>query len=781
MAQPTPPNPAESRSTVLSSADPPASNILAAGNGGGIHESRTVYALGGVRRIALIGNPNTGKSTIFNALAGMNARTGNYPGVTIEKKVGRYRTAGKLFELIDLPGTYSLAPRSPDELVAVDVLTGETSVSEPIDAILCIVNATLLHRNLFLVSQILELGKPVVLALNMADVAEARGYKIDVERLSQHLGIPVVLTSASRRRGIVELKRAVEVAAESSFVAPQERPLPEALYGIRDQLKHQLGTAMGATQDDLPDDYVVERALLDVGGAAEKRLYRRYGEPAKQALGTAREQLSTLLGTPADLECNARYAWVERKLEGVVSQEVSERMTWTDILDSVLTHRVFGLVIFVAMMFGVFQAIYSFTGYPMAVLEAAQGWLSDSVASSLSPGILRSLIVDGVIAGVGGVLIFLPQIAMLFLFIALLEDCGYMARAAFLVDRVMSVFGLSGKSFLPLMSSFACAVPGIMATRVIENRRDRLATIMVAPLMSCSARLPVYLLLIGAFVPATGYLGGLVTVRALVLMAMYLTGIFVAIPVAWLLKKTILRGEAAPFVLELPEYKWPSLSVLLQRVYQSCKAFVVRAGTLIFCASIVIWAAAYFPGDHSRQYKLQRSIEAAEANVVAADVDERFRSQVDQLRKEYNAESSRLLESSLLGMAGKVIAPVVKPLGWDWRIGVGAVASFPAREVIIATLGTIYSLGGDVDEEDDGLIDALKAATWPDGRPVYTLPVALSIMVFFALCAQCVSTLLVIRRETNSWGWPIFSFVYMTVLAYLGALVVYQVGSRLWI
>lgn len=779
VAQPTPPNPADSHLATAPTVASAGSQLPAAGSFDEPLRGTRDQPAGSARRIALIGNPNTGKSTIFNALAGMHARTGNYPGVTIEKKIGRYRADGKLFELVDLPGTYSLAPRSPDELVAVDVLTGETSVSEPIDAILCIVNATLLHRNLFLVSQILELGKPVVLALNMADVAEARGYNIDAKRLSQQLGIPVVLTSASRRRGITELKQAIESATESSSRAAHERPLPDALYEIRDQLKQKLAEATNTKDYEHPDDYVVERALLDVGGAAEKRLLLVYGAEGKQALTDARERLTTSLGTPADLECNARYAWVERKLRGVVNQELSDSRTWTDILDSVLTHRVFGLVIFVAMMFGVFQAIYTFTGYPMDVLEAVQGWLSDMVTASLSPGILRSLIVDGVIAGVGGVLIFLPQIAMLFLFIALLEDCGYMARAAFLVDRVMSIFGLSGKSFLPLMSSFACAVPGIMATRVIENRRDRLATIMVAPLMSCSARLPVYLLLIGAFVPATSFFSGIVTVRGLVLMAMYLIGIFVAIPIAWFLKKTILRGETAPFVLELPEYKWPSIAVLVQRVYQSCKAFVVRAGTLIFCASIVIWAAAYFPGDHSRQYQLQRQIESADASAVAANVSERFEAEVDQLRQDYNAESSRLLESSFLGMAGKVIAPVVRPLGWDWRIGVGAVASFPAREVIIATLGTIYSLGGDVDEEDDGLIDALKAAKWPDGRPVYTLPVALSIMVFFALCAQCVSTLLVIRRETNSWGWPIFSFTYMTVLAYLGALVVYQVGSRL--
>ncbi len=546
----------------------------------------------------------------------------------------------------------------------------------------------------------------------------------------------------------------------------------------------------------IPDDYVLERALLDVDGEAEARLRRSYGEQVNAQITSARQRINDQLGSMVEVESNARYAWAADKLAGTIQQTQAEKTSWTDRLDAIFTHRVFGLLLFALMMFLVFQTIYSLAQWPMEWFTTSQDWLSDLVAGVIPPGILRSLIIDGAIAGVGGVLIFLPQIALLFLFIALLEDCGYMARAAFLVDRVMSIFGLSGKSFLPLMSSFACAVPGVMATRVIENRRDRLATIMVAPLMSCSARLPVYLLMIAAFVPATTYLGGWVTLHGLVLMAMYAVGVLAAIPVAWLLKLTFLRGEPAPFVLEMPEYKIPSPRVILERVYQSCKAFVIRAGTLIFSASILIWAAGYFPGDHSQQFALMQEIETLEATIeessaedaeaedaeagearAGAEAEEALAPQLESLQQQYNAESSRLLASSLLGRAGQWIEPVVKPLGWDWKIGVGAIASFPAREVIIATLGTIYSLGGET--EDEGLIDALQAARWPDGRPVYTLPVAISIMVFFALCAQCVSTLLVIKRETNSWRWPIASFVYMTGLAYLGALVVYQVGSRL--
>lgn len=732
-----------------------------------------------LKRVALIGNPNTGKSTVFNALAGMNARTGNYPGVTIEKKLGRYSFNGQGIELIDLPGTYSLAPRSPDEWVTVDVLTGDTSVYEPIDAIVCVVNATQLQRNLFLVSQIMELGKPVVLAINMADVAKSRGYQIDSQKLSQRLGIPVVMTTASRRDGIEPLRQAIDVA--TSQVGAQSspaRPLPATFYAIRDELRQQLSTAMSHSQSakQLPDDYVLERALIDENSQAVQHIEKISGKGLAETITKARQRLRSEVGIPVEVECNARYAWVEQQLAGAVQTVGVAKANWTDRIDAIVTHRLFGLVLFVLMMLAVFQAIYSFAQIPMGVFEAAQEWTVAQVEGVIGPGILRSLIVDGAIAGVGGVLIFVPQIALLFLFIALLEDCGYMARAAFLMDRAMSWFGLSGKSFLPLMSSFACAVPGIMATRVIENYRDRIATIIVAPFMSCSARLPVYMLLVFAFVPGTAYWGGWLTLPGLVLMAMYFVGVLVAVPTAWLLKRTVLRGEPAPFVMELPEYKWPSIPVVVARVYQACKAFVVRAGTLIFSASVLIWAAGYFPGDHSERYALQGQIEQLQGLDELSDVQQ---AELEQLQANYRLISGDLLAGSLLGRTGKLIEPVVKPLGWDWKIGVGAIASFPAREVIIATLGTIYSLGGDVDEEDEGLIAALRAARWPDGTPIYNFPVALSIMVFFALCAQCVSTLLVIRRETNSWRWPIFSFTYMTGLAYFGAMLVYQVGIRI--
>lgn len=727
------------------------------------------------RRVVLVGNPNTGKSTLFGVLSGINVRIANYPGVTIEKKVGRLADPHLSIELVDLPGTYSLSPRSPDELVAVEVLTGELPGEPDADLILCVVNATLLRRNLFLVSQLLELGKPVVVALNMIDAAKARGLDIDVQRLSQNLGVPVFAVSASKRQGIEALREGVIDSLKQAPEAVVRKPLPARFYELSDEFSGRLATlatqGAGGVATKMPSRYVIERALLDRGGEAQRQIDRQFQVSAGDLLETTRGKLESELGPLSELECDSRYAWAKQKTEGVLGSTNDSVHRPTEWLDAILIHRVWGMVIFLGLMFLIFQCIYAWSGIPMDAITALQDQMTATVEAAMEPGTLRSLLTDGVIAGVGSVLIFLPQIAMLFLFLAILEDCGYMARAAFLVDRVMGLFGLSGKSFLPLMSSFACAVPGVMATRVIENRRDRFATILVAPFMSCSARLPVYLLLIAAFVPSATYLGGFVSLSGLVLMAMYFVGVLVAIPTAWLLKKTLLRGEAAPFVLELPEYKVPAPTIVLSRVWEASKAFVIRAGTMIFAASILIWAMAYWPADHSRRHELERLLESESAEGTPE--------QIALWETELKSESARLLETSVLGRIGHAIEPAVRPLGWDWKIGVGAVASFPAREVIIATLGTIYSLGGDVDEESEGLMSALQDAKWPDGRPVYNLAVALSIMVFFALCAQCVSTLLVIRRETNSWRWPIFSFVYMTTLAYLGALVTYQVTIRL--
>jgi ferrous iron transport protein B len=715
-----------------------------------------------ILKVALIGNPNTGKSTVFNALAGMNVRTGNYPGVTVEKKVGHTTWNEQAVKLIDLPGTYSLSPRSPDEAVAVHVLLGRQDDVGKLDAVICVVDACRLERNLYLVSQLLEMEIPVVMALNMWDSAQRRGVDLDIKKLSNRLGIPVIRTSANKLQGVDELRAAVQTAIASP-VPSRPTPLPDTFYDAANLLGSKISTVTGST---LPA-YEVERILLDEGGTLEQQLLSGHPTLGNVLVDTRSELRQAGCQIPS-IEPAARFQW-SRSVFGEVTRDAGTDRSLTERLDSVLLHKLFGPLAFLAVMFLVFQTLYTWAGPLMDLCEQGQGFLSGLLETNMSPGPFRSLLIDGVIAGVGGVLIFLPQIALLFFFISILEDCGYMARAAFLVDRLMAVFGLNGKSFLPLMSSFACAVPGVMATRVIENRRDRLVTILIAPLMSCSARLPVYLLLIGAFVPATAYAGGWVSLRGLVLLAMTALGAVVAIPVALILKALLKKSDPSPFVLELPDYKTPSARVVLSRVWDRSKAFFVRAGTLIFASSILIWAAATFPGDRTKLYELQSQIEAT---------DEADEETLAALSKSYNAENGRLVEQSALGRIGKVIEPVVKPLGWDWKIGVGAIASFPAREVIIATLGTIYSLGGDVDEEDTGLVSAMKNSKWPDGRPVYNLPVALSVMVFFALCAQCVSTLAIIKRETNSWFWPFVSFTYMTVLAYVGAFITYQVGMN---
>ena len=469
-------------------------------------------------------------------------------------------------------------------------------------------------------------------------------------------------------------------------------------------------------------------------------------------------------------------------------------VNWTDTLDRWLTHKIWGLLVFCVIMFVVFQAISTVAEPLMQYCEIGQKAVGRLIGSLLPVGPLRSLLVDGVIAGVGGILVFLPQICMLFLFIAILEDCGYMARAAFLMDKLMTKVGLSGKSFVPLMSSFACAIPGIMATRTIENRRDRMVTILIAPLMSCSARAPVYWLMVAAFFPDIKWAGGWVTLHGVMLFVMTFFGAFVAIPIAWLFKKTLFKGETPPFVMELPSYKWPSARIVLHRVFDRASAFVKRAGTLILATSILIWVASYLPGSHAEEERVLAKIQQTESQLAEsraskpgatssdvaarqAELDDRLH----ELNERRNKISEQLLTASYLGQFGKTIEPAVKPLGWDWRIGVGVLASFPAREVIISTLGTIYSLGGDVDANNAGLQSALRSASWPDGRPVYSIPVAMSIMVFFALCAQCASTLMVIRRETNHWGWAAFTFVYMTALAYVGAWIAFvvTVGSLL--
>lgn len=745
------------------------------------------------KAVALIGNPNTGKSSLFNALCGMSARVGNYPGVTVEEKVGKLLGAEPVVDVIDLPGTYSLAARSDDEAVAVNILSGTMKGYRKPDCVVVIVDATNIERNLYLFSQVVELGLPTILVLNMWDRIDSAGVKFDFAEFSKRVGVPVVCTSAHKRTGIDELKAEIKHQLSSertlSSVVPTRASdsFPEDCCAELKQLEQWLEEQ----QIELPR-FQAERLLIDVDGHFSKLIDKSKLNVVQEYVDQARQRLAAKGIRVAMVETKTRYGWIKKSLDGVLHRTPVVTHSFSDSIDRWLTHRWFGMFFFVLVMFLVFQSITRLSAWPMEQIEWLQSQLGTLIESWLSPGIMRSLIVDGVLAGVGAVVMFLPQIAILFFFIAVLEDCGYMARAAFVMDKLMSSVGLSGKSFLPLMSSFACAVPGIMATRTIENRRDRMVTMLVAPLMSCSARLPVYVLMVSAFVPATYYAGGWISTQGTVLFLMQSLGAVVAVPVAWLLKKFMFPGAPATFLMELHSYKWPSMRVLLHRVWERVVAFLYRAGSLIVCTTILVWAAGYFPGDHTQldqitdeREQLQRSFVQFQSrsedpnSPPLTDSEKQWASQTEvtlQQKDEKILElRSQLLERSFLGIAGHSIEPIVRPLGWDWKIAVAVIASFPAREVIIATLGTIYSLSGDDVEQGDGLKAQMRSATNADGELVFNIATALSVMVFFALCAQCSATLMTIRRETNSWRWPIFSFAYMTFMAYLGAWATYQV------
>lgn len=708
-------------------------------------------------RVALIGNPNTGKTTLFNRLTGSRQKIGNYPGVTVEKKSGSWDYGGRTVVLVDLPGIYSLAAASPDERVALDFLTGHLDGEQPPDAVICVVDASNIVRNLFLASQVADLGLPLVIALNMADAADKAGITIDAALLSRRLGVPVVRTVATRGEGIEALEKAVNhVVDDRSLMACV--PWPESVD--RAMVRLAEGLAEAGVQGLSPGE--LRRILFDPRSA----VLGRAGWPADAdpalLLAPARGILAADGIQPASAEALLRYEHLGHLTADAIRFPENRRRTWTERVDAVLTHRIGGMAIFILMMFLVFQSIYSWAGPFMGAIETGIAWVQELVGPWLEPWpALQSLAVDGVVGGVGGVVIFLPQILILFFFIALLEDTGYMARGAFLMDKIFGWCGLNGKSFVPMLSSYACAIPGILATRTIEDPRARLTTILVSPLMSCSARLPVYTLLIGAFIePAYG-----AATAGFTLFAMHFVGLAVAVPVAWGMNKFILRTHPQPFLLEMPPYRRPRLRDILWRMWERAREFLVRAGTIIVAITIIIWALVYFPRPDAVGARVESEMAAAGAGVE--DISRRV--------------DAAYIEQSYLARAGRAVQPLFEPAGFDWKITVGVLASFPAREVIIATLGTIYGVGTDADEESDDLRSALARDVWTEGRragqPVFTVPVALAIMVFFALCLQCGATVAVMAKESH-WGWAVFAFCYMTFLAWAGAVLTYQLGMR---
>ncbi|WP_028298251.1 ferrous iron transport protein B [Olivibacter sitiensis] len=698
-------------------------------------------------KVALVGNPNTGKSTLFNALTGLNQKVGNFPGVTVDKKTGHCKLPdGSSIEIIDLPGCYSLYPKSKDEAVVLDVLVDENNSSHP-DLIVVIADASNLKRNLLLYSQVADLHIPVILALNMIDIARKKQITIDVDQLAKELGVQVVPICARKGENIDLMKQAIanapavaiqkELVDLDAFLAPKVR---EKLSTLAAQKSSYAGLLLLKGHDLV--SFLPHERQVKFDELIEEETIDRDSLQRKETL--------------------QRYQSIDKVLEkAVVRTPLSDQKDKvTNQLDFILTHRVWGFVSFFLILLFIFQAIFAWADYPMGLIEDFFAWVEETGKSYLPGGALTSLLLDGIIAGLGGILVFVPQIAILFGFIAILEDTGYMARIAFLMDKVMRKVGLNGKSVVPLIGGLACAVPSIMASRNIENWKDRIITIMVTPLMSCAARLPVYTLLISLVVP-NEKVWGFFNLQGLALMAMYLLGVVAAIVVAWVMKLIIKTKERSYFIQELPIYRAPRWKNVFLTMYEKVKTFVFEVGKVIIAISIVLWVlASYGP-----PAKFEAVEEKYASETMLAEYPE------EELE---HMKSAELLENSYIGIVGKAIEPVIRPLGFDWKIGIALLTSFAAREVFVGTMATIYSV--EEPEDDTSTIrQKMEAARFADtGEKVYTTATAFSLMVFYAFAMQCMSTVAVVYRETKGWKWPLIQIAYMTTMAYLASLLVYQ-------
>lgn len=752
---------------------------------------------GQINQIALLGNPNSGKTSLFNALTGLRQKVGNYPGVTVEKRVGSFPHQDRFVEVLDLPGTYSLNPNSPDERVTTNVLQDkQEGVAQP-DALVLVLDACNLARNLYIFTQSVDLQLPTVVALSMYDIADKEGIQPDLTALEQLLGVPVVAVNGQRGIGVDKLKAALDHAR-----VPQHRawtylkPVQEASHrlGLRAE-EHNINPG------HLSYDVFGERLLC---GAQSIIPLATTGH--EEFIKCYERELRLLQAEGIDInDCiiRARYDWIQRvcrhvlpaKAQDVGSQSLDK---FSLALDSLLVHKFFGLIIFVAIMAAVFISVFMVAAPIMDGFEAGIEFIAISLFGGMAEGPLKDLIMNGIFAGVGGVVVFVPQIAIISLFLALLEDSGYLARASFLMDRLLAGAGLHGKSFIPLLTSHACAIPGILAARNMEHHRDRLATILVAPFMSCSARLPVYALLITVLFYDVGYV-----MQGLILLSLYLLGILAAVVTAWLAKKTALKGPSPAFIMEFPAYRMPQWIEVARVVGRNSWLFCRKAGTIILAFTICLWAMLYYPrlDDGSKA-------EIAQAQGLSIEDVERLAPLAEQLPEEGAAlspESASLLKdehdadiasiekaiavkqlwsgaqtrNSIAGTAGHIIEPVITPMGYDWKIGVGLIGAFAAREVFVATMGTVYSVGDEVDENTLSLHQAMKADTRSNGEPLWTIPLGVSVLVFFVIAMQCISTVAVVRQETNSWRWPIFQLLYMNALAYVLAALVYQIGTAL--
>lgn len=695
--------------------------------------------------IVLTGNPNSGKSSLFNALTGLNQKVGNFPGVTVDKKTGISDFEDIKAELIDLPGTYSLYPRRADEWVAYKVLMGFDADVKP-DLILIVLDASNLKRNLLFCTQIMDLKIPVVAALTMTDIASSKNIKIDINGLQQQLGIPVVQVNPRKNKGLLQLKKVIAQTIKLKTTAIKEdfidvkKLAPQSIEALQ---------KIVAVNNYASLHYLINHEEFDLGNTIQAAIENAEIETGFNPTKSQAEEVI------------ARYHRIKQIMQLYVTEpNPQDKKKFTDRLDDILLHRVWGYAILLTVLFILFQSVFWLAQFPMDGIEWSFKELTTGLHNHLPENKFTNLLLNGIIAGLSGILVFVPQIMILFGLITIIEDTGYMARISFLSDKLMRKVGLNGKSVMPMISGFACAVPAIMATRNIENKKERLLTILITPLMSCSARLPVFTILIALVIPNTYYLGFL-SLQGLVMMALYLMGIVMALIVSYVAKFFINIKEKSFFILELPVYRSPRWSNVLVTMIEKAKIFVVDAGKVIMVISLLLWfLSSYGPNDHikSAEEKYNRQVQL-------------YPEQKETLEREFSTEK---LQYSYAGYLGKAIEPVIQPLGYDWKIGIALITSFAAREVFVGTMATLYSVE---DSNDAGLREKLKAAKHKDGSPVYTLPAALSLMMFYLLAMQCMSTLAIVKRETKSWKYPIIQLIYMTGLAYVLSLAVYRLFS----
>ncbi len=698
-------------------------------------------------QIALVGNPNSGKSSLFNSLTGLNQKVGNFPGVTVDKKTGISKLEDNLpAHIIDLPGTYSLYPRRSDEWVAYTVMMGVDTQVTP-NIIILVADASNLKRNLLFCSQIIDLKYPVVVALTMLDIARKKGIEVDVSGLATELGVPVVPVNPRKNKGIAELKKTLAQTARQHHSASSWDFIPNK------ELAPTAVTSMHSIMPGLSDYASLHYLINHENFTLPAEIHQQIADVhAKTNFSAAKTQAEEIM---------QRYTRIKQIMQqNVVLPDPLQQKLFTEKLDNILLHRLWGYVILLSVLFVLFQSIFWLAQYPMDAIDNGFALLTTWLNEILPVDWWSNLLVNGFVAGLNGILLFVPQIMILFGLITVLEDTGYMARISFLSDKLMRKVGLNGKSVMPMISGFACAVPAIMSARNIENKKERLLTILITPLMSCSARLPVYTILIGLVIPDTFYMGFL-SLQGLVMMGLYLLGIIMALIISYIFKFFIHQNEKSFFILELPTYRSPRWNNIVVTMVEKAKIFVTDAGKVIMIISLLLWfLSSYGPSEKMNE------IDAKYAQVQSQQMPEE---KADALEKQYNTEK---LQYSYAGILGRSIEPAIKPLGYDWKIGIALITSFAAREVFVGTMATLYSVESN---DNKTLRQKMESAKHADGTKVYTLPTALSLMVFYVFAMQCMSTLAVAKRETRTWKWPIVQLVYMTALAYFMSLLVYNI------